>query len=302
MKKNATKMTGFVVAIFITFIFAMATSVVAPVFAYATDSAMYTEEPESLPRVDDDGGDFIEEGEWYHYYDFNNDGKVNVSDLVIIKEAVDERGTLSIFDYKLVYEYVLTGTWESKMHLVSSSIDNKCMYNEETSTFMRVSTNGELVDIQIEGDVLMIRYLNGCVITEIRISHRNPYFARPIVYLDDVIVLQNYLLTGEWQNKMQYEVTDLSNMEYSPECVDIITSLTYGQLVDYHINNATGKIWLRFLNDCTIQEVIIPRDDVFVKIKDITLREQYGDIISIGITSENRLGWNWLWNYVEVGF
>lgn len=292
----------------------------------------------------------------------------------MIKASIEE-SRLAVSDYELVYDYILTGTWKSKMYIMSTSLDRRT-YDEETISLMSVYAGGELVDIQIDGEILIVRHLNDCVITEIRVSQNNPYLSGTIVYafnfkdmhigieieedgafgwdswaqdveididtptwscdsaymskyydfnkderidvfdfieakrlafesdklsLDDVSQLQSYLLTGEWQNEMQYNVVDLSDLEYSPECVDMIISLSYGQLVDYHING-TGKIWLRFLNNCTIQEVVIPNDTIFVKVKDITLNEQHGSIISIGITAEDKLGWTWMWNYVEEEF
>lgn len=382
------KMTYFVVVL-ITFIFTMAT----PIFAYATDLPVCVEEDEvtilpidddtiansdafeeiaiPIKLVDDDGGDYTEEGEWYHYYDLNNDGKISVSDLVMIKEAVEARGTLAVSDYELVYEFILTGTWKSKMNLMSTSLDRR-VYNEETIHLMSVYTGGELVDIQIDGDVLTIRHLNDHVITEIRSSHRNLHSVISPLYVfdlqdkhitiqldengsfvwnswkkhieidgpkwslysanmtayydlnkdglldvfdmiearrlafesdklsfDDAVALQGYLLTGKWQYEMHYEMTDLSDMEYSPECVDMITNLTYGQLVDYYISNTTGKIWLRFLNNLTIREIVLPRDSLFLKVKDITLNENYDAIISVGYTAEDKLAWSWVWDYIE---
>ena len=174
---KATKRTGFVIAIIITFFF-VALSVNFAGFSVKAEE--FEEAEMTLLQTDED---FTTTVDWYYYYDMNDDGIIDIPDLVMISKAMDEEDTLfTISDYNLVRSLITTGTTESKMHCTSISL-NESTFDLDKRLRMSAYTSGKLVDIQIDGDFLRVRFFNGdCRITEIKTSQHESCDDMPIVY------------------------------------------------------------------------------------------------------------------------
>lgn len=104
----------------------------------------------------------------------------------------------------------------------------------------------------------------------------------------DVTNLQKFLLTGEWESPLSFFETDTEELEYNKTNLNLITTLTYGEFVDFAIEGDTAR--LRFLNSACINEVRFKNDEIVLKIKDFNFN---GTQFCIGVTAENTLAWNW---------
>lgn len=190
MKTIMKKMTA-IFAVITTLIFSMG---IMPVFA--AEDAVTTEWPVSSEEM------------LNAYYDFNEDGQIDIPDLVIAKRMSLVGDKLSFSDYELVKEKILTGEWKYELEYMEVDLDD-LVYSEEVAAMIDMYKYGYLVDMQIDGDAARIRYLNDVTVWELRLSRKaSSDLVRPIVYTFD---------KGDMH--ILFELTEENNLAWT-ECAE----------------------------------------------------------------------------------